>query len=98
MALTAVTQKAYVDGVSTRSVDDLVKAMSMTGISKWQVSRLRAEIDERGHAFLNRPIEGWWPDLWIDATYVNVRQSGSMVSVTVIIAVVVNTDGRREVR
>ena len=84
-------------GVSTRSVDDLVKAMGMTGISKSQVSRLCSEIDERVHAFLDRPIEGSWPYLWIDATYVKVRQSGRIVSVAVIIAVAVNTDGRREV-
>jgi len=96
-ALTAVIQEAYVHGVSTRSVDDLVKAMGMTGISKSQVSRLCAEIDERVHAFLSRPIEGAWPYLWIDATYVKVRQSGRIVSVAVIIAVAVNTDGRREV-
>ncbi len=96
-ALTAVIQEAYVHGVSTRSVDDLVKAMGMTGISKSQVSRLCAEIDERVHAFLDRPIEGSWPYLWIDATYVKVRQSGRIVSVAVIIAVAVNTDGRREV-
>jgi putative transposase len=96
-ALTAVIQEAYVHGVSTRSVDDLVKAMGMTGISKSQVSRLCSEIDERVHAFLNRPIEGSWPYLWIDATYVKVRQAGRIVSVAVIIAVGVNTDGRREV-
>lgn len=96
-ALTAVIQEAYVHGVSTRSVDDLVKAMGMTGISKSQVSRLCSEIDERVHAFLNRPIEGSWPYLWIDATYVKVRQAGRIVSVAVIIAVAVNTDGRREV-
>jgi transposase-like protein len=96
-ALTAVIQEAYVHGVSTRSVDDLVKAMGMTGISKSQVSRLCEEIDERVHAFLNRPIEGSWPYLWIDATYVKVRQAGRIVSVAVIIAVAVNTDGRREV-
>jgi transposase-like protein len=96
-ALTAVIQEAYVHGVSTRSVDDLVKAMGMTGISKSQVSRLCAEIDERVDAFLSRPIEGSWPYLWIDATYVKVRQAGRIVSVAVIIAVAVNTDGRREV-
>jgi transposase-like protein len=81
----------------TRSVDDLVKAMGMTGISKSQVSRLCAEIDEKVQAFLNRPIEGDWPYLWIDATYVKVRQSGRIVSVAVIVAVGVNSDGRREV-
>ena len=96
-ALVAVIQEAYVHGVSTRSVDDLVKSMGMTGISKSQVSRLCTEIDERVHAFLERPIEGSWPYLWIDATYVKVREAGRIVSVAVIIAVAVNTDGRREV-
>src|SRR5215216_5260062 len=96
-ALTAVVQEAYVHGVSTRSVDDLVKAMGMTGISKSQVSRLCEEIDERVKAFLSRPIEGEWPYLWIDATYVKVRESGRIVSVAVIVAVGVNSDGRREV-
>ncbi len=95
-ALTAVIQEAYIQGISTRSVDELVKAMGMTGISKSQVSRLCAEIDERVGAFLNRPIEGDWPYLWIDATYVKVRASGRIVSVAVIIAVGVNTDGTRE--
>jgi putative transposase len=96
-ALTAVVQEAYIQGVSTRSVDDLVKAMGMTGISKSQVSRLCAEIDGKVKAFLDRPLEGDWPYLWIDATYVKVRQSGRVVSVAVIIAVGVNGDGRREV-
>src|SRR6266852_1564324 len=96
-ALTAVIQEAYVQGVSTRSVDDLVKAMGMTGISKSQVSRLCEEIDEKVKAFLSRPIEGDWPYLWIDATYVKVRESGRIVSVAVIVAVGVNSDGRREV-
>jgi putative transposase len=96
-ALAAVIQEAYVNGVSTRSVDELVKAMGMSGISKSQVSRLCAEIDERVGAFLNRPIEGDWPYLWIDATYVKTREAGRIVSVAVIIAVAVNTDGQREV-
>jgi transposase-like protein len=69
----------------------------MTGISKSQVSRLCEEIDERVNAFLERPIEGEWPYLWIDATYVKVRQNGRIVSVAVIVAVGVNSDGRREV-
>ena len=69
----------------------------MSGVSKSQVSRLCEEIDERVKAFLDRPIEGDWPYLWIDATYVKVRQTGRIVSVAVIIAVGVNTDGRREV-
>jgi putative transposase len=71
--------------------------MGMTGISKSQVSRLCGEIDERVNAFLDRPIEGDWPYIWIDATYVKVRQAGRIVSVAVIIAVGVNTDGIREV-
>src|ERR1700750_2196035 len=96
-ALTAVIQEAYILGVSTRSVDDLVQAMGMTGISKSQVSRLCGEIDERVNTFLNRPLEGDWPYLWLDATYVKVRQAGRIVSVAVIIAVGVNDDGRREV-
>ncbi len=96
-ALTAVIQEAYVQGISTRSVDDLVKALGMDGISKSQVSRLCEELDEKVHAFLDRPIEGDWPYLWIDATYVKVRQNGRIVSVAVIIAVGVNNDGRREV-
>src|SRR5215213_3978246 len=96
-ALTAVIQEAYVHGVSTRSVDDLVKAMGGTGVSKSQVSRLCEDIDERVQAFLSRPIEGHWPYLWIDATYLRSRQGGRIVSVAVIVAVGVNTDGRREV-
>jgi putative transposase len=96
-ALTAVIQEAYVHGVSTRSVDDLVRAMGASGVSKSQVSRLVEEIDERVNAFLARPIEGEWPYVWIDATYVKARQAGRIVSTAVIIAVGVNTDGRREV-
>jgi transposase-like protein len=83
--------------VSTRSVDELVKAMGMTGISKSQVSRLCTEIDDKIGAFLDRPLEGEWPYLWLDATYVKVRQNGRIVSVAVIVAVAVNSDGRREV-
>jgi len=96
-ALAAVIQEAYVQGISTRSVDDLVQAMGMSGISKSQVSRLCAEIDERVQTFLSRPIEGDWPYLWIDATYLKVRQAGRIVSVAAIIAIGANSDGRREV-
>jgi len=96
-ALTAVIQEAYVHGLSTRSVDDLVKAMGMTGISKSQVSRLCAQIDERVNAFLSRPLEGDWPYLWLDATYLKVRHNGRIISVATIIAVAVNREGRREV-
>ncbi len=96
-ALTAVIQEAYIQGVSTRSVDDLVQAMGMTGISKSQVSRLCGEIDDKVQSFLTRPLEGDWPYVWLDATYVKVRQAGRIVSVAVIIAIGVNVDGRREV-
>jgi transposase-like protein len=96
-ALTAVIQEAYVQGISTRSVDDLVKALGMTGISKSQVSRLCGEIDEKVNAFLNRPLEGEWPYVWLDATYLKMRQNGRIVSVAVIIAVGVSGDGRREI-
>jgi putative transposase len=96
-ALTAVIQEAYIHGVSTRSVDDLVRAMGATGVSKSQVSRLCEEIDAQVKAFLDRPLEGDWPYLWLDATYVKVRRNHRIVSVAVIVAVGVNTDGRREV-
>ena len=96
-ALVAVIQEAYVKGISTRAVDDLIKAMGGSGISKSQVSRLVEEIDERVDAFLARPIEGEWPYLWIDATYLKVRDGGRIVSTAAIIAVGVNSDGRREV-
>ncbi len=96
-ALSAVIQEAYVQGVSTRSVDDLVRAMGGSGVSKSQVSRLCEEIDARVKAFLDRPLEGDWPYVWLDATYVKVRRNHRIVSVAVIIAVGVNADGRREV-
>lgn len=83
-ALTAVIQEAYVQGISTRSVDDLVKALGMSGVPKSQVSRLCGELDERVNAFLDRPIEGDWPYLWVDATYVKTRDAGRIVSVAVI--------------
>ena len=96
-ALVAVIQEAYIHGVSTRSVDDLVKAMGAGGMSKSQVSRLCGEVDERVNAFLSRPLEGAWPYLWLDATYLKVREGGRIVSRAVIIAVAVNEDGKREV-
>ncbi len=96
-ALTAVIQEAYIQGISTRSVDDLVRAMGMEGIGKSQVSRLCGEIDERVQTFLSRPIEDEWPHVRLDATYVKARRDHHIVSVAVIVAVGVNTDGRREV-
>src|SRR5229473_2646397 len=96
-ALTAVIQEAYIQGISTRSVDDLVKAMGMSGVSKSQVSRLCEEIDGKIEAFLNQPLEGDWPYLWLDATYLKGRTGGRILSTAVIVAVGVNSDGRREV-
>ena len=96
-ALVTVIQEAYIQGVSTRSVDEPVKSFGMTGIGKSQVSRLCEQIDERVQAFLNRPIEGEWPYLWLDATYIKTRQAGRIVSVAATLAVGVNTDGVREI-
>ncbi len=114
-ALTAVVQEAWISGVSTRRVEDLVQAMGgacqrlraakpcgvagggATGISKSQVSKLCKEIDERVHSFLERPLDGDWPYVWLDATYLKQRQGGRIISVAVIIAVAANTEGRREI-
>ena len=96
-ALVAVIQEAWIGGVSTRKVDDLVQAMGLSGISKSTVSKLCKDIDERVQEFLDRPLIGEWPYLWLDATYLKVRQGGRIISVAAIIAVAVNTDGRREI-
>jgi putative transposase len=92
-ALVAVIQEAWVGGVSTRRVDDLVQAMGLSGISKSTVSKLC----KRVNAFLQRPLEGAWPYLWLDATYLKQREGGRIVSVAAIIAVAVDTEGRREI-
>jgi transposase-like protein len=96
-ALTAVIQEAWIQGVSTRKVDDLVQALGMTGISKSQVSALCQDIDTRVLSFLERPLDGEWPYLWLDATYIKVRQNGRIVSIAAIIATGVNQDGHREI-
>ncbi|XYX40467.1 IS256 family transposase [Candidatus Erwinia dacicola] len=96
-AVNAVIQEAWINGVSTRKVDALVQSMGMTGISRSQVSSICRGINERMQAFLQRPLEGEWPYLWLDATYVKVRKNGRVVSVAVIIACAVNSDGRREI-
>ncbi len=93
----AVIQEAWIGGVSTWKVDDLVQAMGLSGISKSTVSKLCKNIDERAHGFLDRPLAGDWPYLWLDATYLKVRQGGRIISVASIIAVAVNTDGRRAI-
>jgi putative transposase len=96
-ALVAVIQEAWIAGVSTRRVDDLVQAMGLSGISKSSVSKLCKDIDERVTSFLQRPLAGEWPYLWLDATYLRVREGGRVVSVAVIVAVAVTTEGRREI-
>ena len=96
-ALVAVIQEAWIGGVSTRRVDELVQAMGLGGIGKSTVSKLCKDIDERVNAFLDRPLEGEWPYLWLDATYLKVREGGRIVSVAAIIAVAVDTEGRREI-
>lgn len=97
-ALSAVVQEAYVHGVSTRKVDDLVKALGMSGISKSRVSELCEQLDEEVERFRNRPLEGPYPYIWLDATYLKARQDGRVVSTAVVIAVGVKGDsGEREV-
>lgn len=96
-ALVAVVQEAYVHGMSTRRVDDLVKSLGMAGISKSQVSRLCAELDAEVERFRTRRLEGSYPYLWLDATYLKVRRDGRVVSTAVVIAIAVNERGEREV-
>jgi putative transposase len=96
-ALVAVIQEAWISGVSTRRVDDLVQAMGLSGIGKSTVSKLCKDIDERVGGFLDRPLTGDGPYLWLDATYLKQREGGRIVSVPAIIAVAVNTDGKREI-
>lgn len=96
-ALVAVVQEAYVHGVSTRKVDDLVQALGIDGISKSQVSRLCAELDAEVERFRNRPLEGSFPYLWLDATYLKVREAGRVVSMAVVLATAVHESGVREV-
>jgi putative transposase len=96
-ALVSVIQEAWIGGVSTRRVDELVQAMGLSGISKSTVSKLCKDIDDRVNAFLDRPLAGDWPYLWLDATYLKQREGGRIVDVAAIIAVAVNTDGKREI-
>ena len=83
--------------MSTRRVDDLVQAMGLAGINKSTVSKLGRDIDDRVNAFLDRPLVGDWPYLWLDATYLKQREGGRITNVAAIIAVAVNTDGKREI-
>jgi len=96
-ALAAVIQEAYVKGISTRKVDDLVRALGMDGISKSEVSRVCKALDADVEAFRSRPIEGEHPYVWLDATYHKVREGGRVVSLATVVAVGVNTEGWRQI-
>jgi putative transposase len=97
-ALVATVHEAYVQGVSTRRVDDLVKALGLDGISKSQVSRLCQELDTEVERFRNRKLDGSYPYIWLDATFLKVRQDHRVVNMAVVIAVGLNAvTGQREV-
>jgi putative transposase len=96
-ALVSVIQEAWLQGVSTRSVDDLVQALGGSGISKSEVSRLCLEVEGRVREFLERPLEGSFPYVWLDATYVKVRAGARIVSKAAVVAIGLNQEGRREV-
>jgi putative transposase len=97
-ALLAVVQEAYVAGVSTRRVEDLVAALGIAGISKSEVSRICAGLDAEVEAFRQRPLAGeCYPYLWLDATYVKVRDGGRVVSMAVLVAIGVSGTGERRV-
>ena len=96
-ALLTVVQEAYVHGVSTRKVDDLVKALGLDGISKSEVSRICAELDPVVEAFRTRPLTGEHPYVWLDATYHKVRIDGRVVSQATVVAIGVTLDGERQV-
>jgi putative transposase len=96
-ALVAVVQEAYVHGVSTRRVDDLVQALGIIGISKSEVSRLCETLDAEVARFRTRPLTSQYPYIWLDATDLKVRQDGRVVPMAVVIAIGVTAEGRREV-
>lgn len=97
-ALLAVIQQAYVEGVSTRRVEDLVRSLGCDGISKSQVSRICADLDVLVGAFRNRPLgDSPYPYLWLDALTQKVREGGRVVNVAVVVATAVNCFGQREV-
>ena len=96
-ALVAVVQEAYVEGLSTRRVDDLVRALGMAGISKSQVSRLCQELDGLVERFRTRPLQGPYPYLWLDALFLKVRQDGKVTRQAVVVATAVRATGEREI-
>ena len=96
-ALVAVIAEAYLQGVSTRKVEALVHALGIAGISKSEVSRLAAALDEQVEAFRTRRLDASYPYVWVDARYEHVREAGRVVSMAVIVAYGVRADGVREV-
>jgi transposase-like protein len=96
-ALLSVVQEAYVHGVSTRKVDDLIQSLGMTGVSKSEVSRICGELDGMVDQFRNRRLSGEYPYVWLDATYIKVREDGRVQSMAVVIAIGVKETGEREV-
>ena len=97
-ALCAVVAQCYVEGVSTRRVDDVAKAMGVEGISKSQVSRMCAELDEVVDAWRNRPLDaGPYTFVWIDALTMKVREGGRIVNTAVLVATGVNAEGHRQI-
>jgi putative transposase len=97
-ALAAVVMQCYVEGVSTRRVDDVARAMGLEGISKSQVSRICGELDELVAAWRNRPLDaGPYPFVWIDALSMKVREGGRICNTAVLVATACNADGHREI-
>ena len=96
-ALVAVVQEAYVNGVSTRKVDRLVEQMGLRGLSKDQVSRMCRSLDEQVQIFRERPLEGTYPYLWLDAKIERVREKGGVRQKALVIAYAVHDSGIREV-
>lgn len=96
-ALVAVIQEAYVNGVSTRKVERLVTQLGLSGISRSAVSRLCAGLDEQVRCFRERPLEGQYPYLWLDAKVERVREPGGVRSKALVVAYGVHETGRREV-
>src|SRR5690606_4004070 len=95
-ALLSVIQEAYVHGVSTRKVDDLVQALGLEGVSKSEVSRICQELDEKMAQFRNRPLDGEYPYVWLDAKAVKTRENDRVVNMAAVVAVGVRTTGDRE--
>lgn len=96
-ALVAIVQEAYISGVSTRKVEQLVQTLGLESLDKSQVSRLCKELDQQVEAWKTRPLEGTYPFLWLDAIYIKVRVNHRVVNQAVVVAVAVNSDGEREI-